>query len=274
MKLNARNIMLLCVTILIGYLYYPTFLELFKIWEFDTFYSHGFLIPLVSGFLVWQKREKLKELPKDFNYWGVPVVTVSLAVFLLFAQNDVVVQAVTFVFLVFGTIVLFFGAPVARETLFPVFFLFFMIPFQIENRLGVPLRMFASFVSAKFLAFLGFTIERTGTLIYMDGTALDVAPACSGLRSLLSLSAFGAVWAYLTDVKFYKKAVIFLSSIPIAVAGNMVRINLTALSVKVLGYEAAFGLFHKASGVFLFLFCLAALAALANLFKKTESNPL
>jgi len=274
MKLDSRNVVLLCVAGLIGYLYYPTFMKLFKIWEFDTFYSHGFLIPLVSIFLIWQKKNKLVAINKGFNFWGIPIVFVSLGVFLIFAQGDVVLQAVTFVFLLFGCSVLFFGVPFAREVLFPIFFLLFMVPFQIENRLGVPLRLFAAVISEHFLNFLGFSMERSGTLIYMDGTILDVAPACSGLRSLLSLSAFGAVWAYLTDVKFYKKVIIFLSSIPIAVIGNIFRVNLTALAVKVLGYDIAFGFFHEASGVFLFLFCLIALAALANLLKKSETNPL
>jgi exosortase len=149
-----------------------------------------------------------------------------------------------------------------------------MVPMEfLDGSFGVPLRIIASKWAAGILDIIGFQVVRIGTQIDMvDIFSFDVAAPCSGLKSLVSLTALGFAFAYLTQAKIWKRSVLILAAIPIAIMANVLRVVMIGLVAATLGPDQALGFFHMFSGFFLFTFALIALTGLGRLLSWSPKN--
>ncbi|MCB1069070.1 MAG: exosortase/archaeosortase family protein [Verrucomicrobia bacterium] len=239
--------------------------------EYGEDYSHGWLIPLVSIGLVYWKRRELARVPKSVSMAGLMVVVMGLLMHWLGAK------AQQTRFSLFGLIVLLWGIPfyfygwrVAKILAFPCAFLIFCIPLNFLDTITFPLRVFATALSSLLLNGIGIPVERVGTTLNMlsAGEKLDVAAACSGIRSLVALTAITSVYAYVTQRTLARKWLLFACSIPLAIIANVVRLTTIGIVAESFGVELAVGLYHDWSGFITFGVAISLMIALGNLINS------
>jgi len=167
----------------------------------------------------------------------------------------------SFVFVLYGLILFFFGKDMTRNLIFPIFFLLAMIPLPLVliGNLTVRLKLFAAQCATIILNRIGFPSIRDGSIIKMPNSFIAVEAPCSGLRSLISLLTLGLLFAFAMKVSYVKKGLLLLSAIPIALAANIVRILMLATVNDLYGEKIAMGFFHDFSGYFMFAFAFTGL---------------
>jgi len=214
--------------------YLPVLIDLVQNWYSDANYSHGFLVPLISGYLIWRKRRELSNIRLSYNTWGLILVIAAMMLFIVGnAASEYFTVRFSLILCIFGLVLYLLGSEITRKTWFEIVFLCFMIPipYVIYFSATFPMQLLASKVTAFLLDLLGMPVIRQGNIIHLPNESLEVAEACSGLRSLISLLALGAIFAYITQKSIWTKGILFLSTIPIAVAGNVFRVFVTSLLV-------------------------------------------
>lgn len=254
------------ILIAVGILYAPLFSYFWTHWIQVPLYSHGFLIPLVSLYLVWRSGQNLRTTPIRGSRVGLSACALFLTLGLLANLAEVrVILAYSLIGLINGAVLFLFGWKFLKTLLFPINFLLFMIP--VQHAIIAPLSMWMKIVSAKGAArvvdALGFPTVREGVdLHFGDGISLAVADPCSGIRSLMALMALGAVYAYLWQGPTWKKLVLFSATLPIVLVANCVRVALLSISAIVFGMPNVLeSPVHSMTGVLVFiiaLFCLVA----------------
>lgn len=251
------NFEFLFLSLLLLALYIQVIIELVSDWWNDSNYSHGFLVPLVALFLIWRKRDAVKKADKEKSYWGFIIFLAGLFLYIVGTAGAEYFSArLSLVFVIFGLTLYFSGKKVLKEVWFAIAFLIFMIPipYVIYYALAFPMQLLSTKVSVFLLHIIGLPAVRQGNIIYLSNTyALEVAEACSGLRSLVSLLALGALLAYLTQKSKIKQVVVFLSTIPIAIAANFFRIFITAVGAYAISTKLAEDFLHELSGLFVFI---------------------
>ncbi|HMP75872.1 MAG TPA: exosortase/archaeosortase family protein [Kiritimatiellia bacterium] len=219
-------------------------------------YSHGWLVPFVSGAIIWMKRREIAAAPKAVSQVGLAIVVTALLFHWLGAKaQQTRLSLFGLVLLIWAIPFYFYGWRVAKLIIFPCSYLIFCIPLNFLDSLTFPLRIFATILSTAMLNGLGIAAERSGSAIYSmaaGGFSFDVADPCSGIRSLLALTALTAVYAYFTQHTLLRKWLLFLSSIPLAIIGNIARIVVVAIVAEAFGEQLALGLFHDYSGYVVF----------------------
>ncbi|NQU10250.1 exosortase/archaeosortase family protein [bacterium] len=239
----------------------------------DSEYAHGMLVPVISaGLAVWKYRKKLGQVPLMIGQAGLGVLLVGVFLYWAGARaTDARVLAISMVLVIFGALWYLAGWKWAKELWFPVVFLLFMIPLTfLEERVSFPLRMFVATFSVKLLNVFGMEVLQEGTAIKsITGRfdALDVAAPCSGIRSLTALMALTALYGYIVMDRNWKKWVLFASSIPLAVIGNLARITTLAFVAQGFGSDAL-EVYHDYSGYVVFglaILCMLALGSSLNL---------
>lgn len=232
-------------------------------------YSHGWLIPLVSIWLIWRKRNVFRQMEKRVSYFGLAVVVGALLIHWMGARGD---QARLCLFstiaLMWGIPFYLYGWPVAKLLAFPCAYLVFCIPLNFLDSLTFPLRLFATIVSTSLLNGLGIEALRSGSAIYSAHPgefSFDVADPCSGIRSMLAMTALTAIYAYLTQKTILRKWLLFLASIPLAIAGNIARIVTIVLVALSFGEKLAAGLYHDYSSYIFFPVAILLMVAIGNL---------
>ena len=221
-----------------------------------TDYSHGWLIPLVSVALVWHNRRRLFGCPKKVSVLGLGVVLLGL----FFHWVGVKAQQprlslLSLIMLLWGVPFYFYGWELAKLLMFPCAYLVFCIPFNFLDSLTFPLRLYMTMLANVILNSLGFVYERFGTTLrsVYGGFGLEVADPCSGIRSLMAMTAIVAIYAYLTQRTLTKKWILFLLSVPFSMVGNMLRILTIAIASEFFGSEFGVGLYHDFSGYAIFM---------------------
>ncbi len=264
------------IALVIVLMYLPVLSNLARDWYTDDNYSHGFLILPISFWLVWRKRETLRSIPLESSKWGLVAIIGALLMYLLgTAGMEYFTVRVSFVLLLFGITLYLAGARLVREIWFAFFFLLFMIPvpYVIYYSATFPLQLIGSKVAAGVLGVIGIPHLRQGNVIHLpDNYSLEVAEACSGLRSLVTLIALGALLAYLTQNKLWKALLLFAATVPIAIAANIFRICVTAIGAYGISREVAEGTIHELSGTIVFIFSLICLLILSSLLRTGESK--
>lgn len=257
----------------------------------DSEWHFCLLVPLLVGWLIYRDREAIKRLSMAGSWWGLAGILVGLVFFWVGYKVDTGYPGfVAFHLVLGGLIVLLGGWGWARALFFPWLFLMFMWPlFPLEERLAFPLRMMTASVSGGFLNLIGFSVVREGTALYSAGDALvglgqgdlfrlDVEEPCSGIRSLFSLLMISALYGYLTLKSPGKRLILFLSAIPMAMAGNFVRMVMLAMASSWFGSEFAVGrnidghqemsFFHSMAGFAVFGVALAGMFALCSVLER------
>lgn len=218
-------------------------------------FSHAWLIPFISAGLVWWKRRDIAAAPKSTSHTGLGVVVCVLLMHYMAAKaQQPRVSILALIGLLWGIPFYLWGWAVARILIFPCAYLIFCLPLNFIIDLTLPLKMVATTVAAFVFEGLGIAIDRVGpTLIAKNGTFhLNIAAACSGLRSLLALTTITAVYAYITQKTLLKKWILFLSAIPFAMIGNIGRIVTVGLVAQLFGQQFAAGFYHDYSGFIFF----------------------
>jgi exosortase len=243
-------------------MYAPVLLHLVGQWERDPNYSHGFFVPAFSLFVIWSERERLRALPLRPSWSGLLVLGVAVAILTAGTLGaELFLSRVSLLLAIGGLMVLMLGWNHLRAVLFPWLFLLLMIPIPtiVFNEITFPLQLLASRVAAHVLPLAGVPVLREGNIIQLPAMALEVAEACSGIRSLMSLATLAIIYGYLLEPRVSLRVVLALSSIPIAVIANSARIVGTGLLVQYWDPEKAQGFFHTFSGWLIFVVSLALL---------------
>jgi exosortase len=237
-------------------------------WWVDPDFSHGFFIPLFAGLVLWQRRGQLARVQLGPSWSGLLLVVASLAILIVgFLGAELFLSRSSFIFLLAGLVVLFAGWRFFKAVLFPWAVLFLMIPIPaiVYNRITFPLQFFASKLATSLLLVVGVPVLREGNVINLPALSLEVVEACSGIRSLLSLGALAIIYGYFAEKSVWKRVVLAVSAIPIAVAANALRIMGTGLLGQYWDPDKAQGFFHEFSGWLIFLLSVVMLFALHRL---------
>ena len=260
---------LLAVLFLI--IFFPTYPHLFKRFAArDSYYSHGFLIPLVSLYLVWRKREVLKRIPKKSNILGIFVFIFGILAHLAglaLKINFFSYAAIPIV--MFGIILYLGGGKLTKELLFPIGFLIFMLPLPKVLIIGIAFRMkiLAANSAVWLVSNIGMSVRQSGSTIYYPGGSLLVGDPCSGLRSLISFMALGAFFTQISEASLWKKNILFLSAVFIAFISNLIRIVFLFFVSYIYGQKAVSGFLHDSSGIMVFILGFMGFILLSKVLK-------
>ncbi len=251
---------LLCLLVML--LYKTIAVKLVTDWYQLPDFSHGFLIPFFVAYILWEKRQTLARMPVSPAWAGLPIVLLGLFLLLVGVFGaDLFLSRISFVVLTCGLVWSLAGLPMLRQVGFSLFVLVLAIPLPtlIFNQITFPLQLFASHLASLALPLAGVPVLRDGNIIQLPAMQLEVAEACSGIRSLLSLFTLAVIYGYLLESKVRRRVILALSSIPIAVAANVARIVGTGLCVQYWNPDKAVGFFHEFSGWLMFLVSLGLL---------------
>jgi exosortase len=250
-------------------LYAPVLKILVRQWYNDADYSHGFLVPLLTLYLLWQRREKLAQIVRRPSPWGVLVVLLSLGLLFLGSLGaELFLARVSMLGTICGLIVYFCGGALLRAMAFPLAFLLFAIPIPvlIYNEIVFPLQFVASKFATSTLEMLNlFPVMREGNVLILPNMTLEVVEACSGIRSLMSLLALAAGYGYLAERSTVVRWLLFLAMVPLAIISNGTRVMITALMANYIGPRAAEGFMHEFSGWVIFVVATVLFLALHSL---------
>ena len=252
------------------WLYWPTLAHLVWQWWTDPNFSHGFFVPLFSAFVIWQERARLARIIPQPSWTGAVVLLAGLGVLIVGRLGaELFLDRFSLLVILAGVLILFWGWNLFRAVLFPWAFLLLMVPIPqiVFNQITFPLQLLASKVAATVLPVLGVPILREGNVINLPSMALEVAEACSGIRSLMSLVALAIIYGYLMEKRLWVRWLLAVASVPIAVAANSIRIIGTGLLVQYWDADKAEGYFHASWGWIIFVLSLIMLYALHGLIR-------
>ncbi len=263
----------MALLLLVALLYRSILARLFAQWMNDPNFSHGIFVPLFAAFVLWQNRNKLSEIPPAPSWAGVSILVSALFVLTIGVLGaELFFSRVSLLLLLAGLIVLFGGWQIFRAVLFPWAFLILMIPIPaiIFQQITFPLQMLAAKVASGLLPLLGVPVLREGNLIVLPAmpNGLEVAEACSGIRSLMTLVTLAIIYGYLMDSRKWVRILLSLSAVPIAVAANSLRIVGTGLLVQYWDPDKAQGFFHTFSGWLIFVVSLIMLFGLHQIIVR------
>ena len=250
------------ICLLVVAVYYQVLAKLVTDWWQIPDFSHGFLVPLFSAYLVWEKRTTLRGIQLAPSWSGIAVIVLGLVVLLLGVYgSELFLSRVSLIILLAGLVLCFGGRQFLKELRFALLVLLLAIPIPaiVFNQITFPLQILASKLASALLPLFGVPVLREGNVIELPLMKLEVAEACSGIRSLMSLFTLAVFYGYFLEKSFWRRVALALASIPIAIAANAVRIFGTGLCVQYWDPDKAMGFFHEFSGWVIFLVSLACL---------------
>ncbi|HWY41402.1 MAG TPA: exosortase/archaeosortase family protein [Chthoniobacterales bacterium] len=271
---------LLIATVVATFVYFFGFLPLFingqlstavwawQAWTPETNYEHAKLIPLIVAFLIWYDRDKLKAAPIGSSRWGWLFIGIGLFLFFVAARTVQARLALTALpFLLFGMVLYVWGKGVARVLLFPIGFLLFMVPLNFLSQATFRLQFIETTIASGVCNFIGIKVHTIGTLVDSADNAFhfQVDEGCSGIRSLMAIAMFSAIYGHFTLDKFWKKFVLFAGSLLFAIIGNAGRLISVFIVGRFFGQDLAGGPYHAVSGFISFTCAFMAMVLFAML---------
>jgi exosortase len=241
--------------------YAPILYRMAAQWATDEDMGHGFFVPVVAGFIAWQRRGTLHSIPRQPNGWGLALVIFAAFQALVASLGaELFTARLAFVIALFGMILYLGGKLWVQELLLPLALMLFMIPIPqiIYARLTLGLQMLASQLGETLIGWMGIPVIRTGNLIELPSQTLNIVDACSGIRSLVSLLFLSQVYAYFTEKRIWVRWTLLVATVPIAIAANAVRVATTGLLSEV-NTKLAQGVYHEIEGYIVFAVALIAL---------------
>lgn len=255
----------------------PVYSSLAWTWFNHSDNSHGVLVPLISAYLIWQKRIDLCRAPVGTSWWGGGILLASLVCYLLsLAGSAAVFSRAMVVTSLIGILFFTLGKAKVSTIIFPLLFLLFMVPIpdSLLQLVAFPLQLFATKISANIIAALNIPVYREGNMLTFVSTQLEVAEACSGIRSIMAYTMLSILFAYYLQGGWGKRIVLLLSAVPMALCANIVRVTGTGILAHFFGASVAKGFLHEFSGIVVFVFGLfllgAEFVALERLGNKTQ----
>jgi exosortase len=248
-------------------------------WWLDPNYTHGFFVPVFSLFLIWESRARLATLPRKPSWWGLVILIFALMVLVLGTITPgFFLSRVSLLLLICGMVVFLAGWKHLAAISFPLAFLIFMIPSStLVDQITFPLQILASKTATFLLNGIGVPAIREGNIILLPNARLEVAEACSGIRSLFSLITLTVIYGYLAETRIGVRILLALIAIPVSILANALRIAVTGLVVQYWGIEGAQGTRHLLSGWLIFagsLLLIFALHRLSRIFLAGKQTSL
>jgi exosortase len=243
--------------------YAPVLQRLVQQWSTDEDMGHGFFVPVIAGYIAWQRKDLLLDHDAKPSYWGLLVLAWgALQLMVATLGAELLLARTSFIISLAGVILTIGGAYALRVFAFPLFLLCFMVPLPaiIFNQITFPLQLLASSVAETALGAIGIPVLREGNVLELASQKLSVVEACSGIRSLLSLSFLSLVYAYFFDSKTWMRWVLLIATVPIAIVANASRVTLTGLLGEYKP-QLAQGFFHSAEGWVIFMVALGLLVS-------------
>lgn len=262
---------LLLVMLLVAVTYAEIVPGMVMDWYKDDNYSHGFIVPLISGWFLYNRREELKKALVE--PWGPGLLVIIFGLIQLTAAwlgTEYFTMRSSLVVLLAGITLYLFGKGVFKIALLPLAYLLFMvpIPYIIYDAAAFPLKLFITKVSVWCLKLLGVVVWREGNILMFPNVTFEVADACSGTRSLMSLLALGVAYAVISQTSNLKRWIIVLATVPIAIFTNAIRVIATGILAQWWGAAAAEGFFHEFAGMLVFALAMVLLVLLGTLLGR------
>ncbi len=251
--------------------FWPALSALYDIWNLRPEYSHGILIPPLAAYLAWRERARLASTPFDGSWTGLILIGLGMLMWLAGELSTIwVIVQYSFLLVFYGLVVLLAGWRVFRTLWMPLLILVFMIPLPafFSNNLSLQMQLISSHIGVILVRLAGISVFVEGNVIDLGVYQLQVAEACDGLRYLFPLMTLSFVVAYFYRGPFWKRAVLFLSSIPVTVLMNSLRIGVIGITVEHWGPSTAEGLLHEFQGWMVFMLSLAVVLLIAWLLSK------
>lgn len=257
--------------------YHETFLWWYtRCISLDSYYSHGFLIPFVTGYLIWLERKNWMKIESEFSILGLLVVIIALIIHVLGTILYIFsISGFSVFFLVIGATLFLFGKNKTKQILFPLLFLIFMfpLPMAVLSAVSFPLKIIVAKVGTEIVRMMGIPIFREGFDITIPVGTLVVGNPCSGLRSLISFLALGALFSYILNTSLLKRIILFLLSVPIAIFSNFVRVPILILISYFKGLEAVAPdtFVHTGIGLLIFMIGMLLLYTAGKILESKKS---
>ena len=275
--LSKNRFSILLVTALLIYIYYKVIYGMFIVWSNDDNYSHGYFIPLISGYFTWRAWPALKDSIIAPSIFGFIIFLIGILQLLIgsFCIEYFTIRT-SLITVTFGIFSFLFGNKIVNIVVFPLNYLFFMIPipYIAYDLIAFPLKQLATKVSVLIFRVFDISILNEGSKIIFSNATLEVADACSGLRSVMTLFALTTAYSFIISMPLSSRILLTLSAIPTAVFLNIMRIAISGVLVNQFGETAISGAFHEIAGILTFIFAIIITAAIASflLYLPTQKS--
>lgn len=240
-------------------------------WSEDPNYSHGFLVPVISGWFLWQRKDELLAAPVKPANSGLAVLLFGMVMLVAgIAGTEFFTMRTSFIVVLTGIVLYWFGWEVLKVAALPLGFLVFMVPlpYIVYDAMAFPLKLFVAKFSVGALKEMGILVWRDGNIIQFPTLTLEVADACSGLRSLMSLLTLSVAYAFLFLKPLWTRLLIVLLVIPVAIFTNMLRVIVTGVLANSYGAGVAEGFFHEFAGMAVFVLAMVMLVGAGVVMRK------
>lgn len=269
--LRSYRLQFIGVLLSLAVLYSPIVPSMVQWWYQDDNYSHGFIVPLIAGYFLYCRREELLNATVEPWWPGILVLLAGLFQLLTgWLAWEYFTMRSSLITVIAGILLFLLGRRPFLILLLPVAYLLFMvpIPYIVYDAFAFPLKMFVTKVSVAFLQSIGVIVMREGNILMFPSTTLEVADACSGIRSIMSLLALSVAYGFFLRVSPLKRLVIALSALPIAIVTNALRVIVTGILAQWWGAKAAEGFFHEFAGLAVFGVAIVLLVGLGALLGR------
>jgi exosortase len=261
-------------------IYSPVFFQLYQSrWE-TIDYTHAYFILPVSLWAAWKKRPSLVKVfqqteKSSFNILSLLFLMLGLSMFIFgWRQDYLVITSLSLIVVLRSLIHYLYGKQMVKQLVFPIYYLFFLIPppLGVLDNITIPMRHGISIATQLILGLLNYPIVRNGLMLTIDNSEIFMGAPCSGFRSLITMFALVVAYLHMTNSNARKKLILLLSVIPFALLGNLVRVISLCLVTYYFGQEAAEGLYHDLSGAIIFLIMIGCVLGLEHLIDKKKHN--
>lgn len=256
--------------------FYPVLLQLVSLWMNSDDNSYGAFVIPISAYIIWLKKETLQKLPVKPSNWGLPWVVLSILMYSIANYADILtLKPFTMVLTLSGMVLYLFGVSIFKELIFPLFFLFFLVPVptQIYSALTIPLQLLVTRVSVFAASILDISVLREGNIIHLPNKSFQVVQACSGLRSLVSIITLSTVFGYLTLRMNVLRSILCLSAIPVAVFVNILRVFLMVILFHYLHIDLAENdTVHSLYGALIFILALILIVIIKRILSYWDTT--
>lgn len=262
---------LLILIAITGLFYYNTFQWLIESWLYNEYYSHGFLIPIVSGYIIWNMREELKKIEKKQSNIGLGLIIGGVLLQLISIQWTIrFLSGISLLLTIVGIVLYLYGWNVIKKIKYPFILMLLMVPVPFIETFALPAQKISAITSAEVAQIIGLPVQRTGLILNMPNASFEVGLSCSGINSMISLFTIGAIFALILEGSRLMKLTILASAIPLALTGNIFRIvSILAVGNKY-GQETALDYFHDFSSLLLFSIALIGLFLVGRSFGRLK----
>ncbi len=262
-KMGWKNwLCIFIATVLLVIAYWEGLSQLILRWDKQEEYSHGYMIPMITLYFCWLKKDEIIQSKFSPSWIGLIIVVPALAIFLIGEVSALFILIhYSFIAVLFGIALSIMGWPAVKPVLIPLFMLVFAIPipYFLEATLSANLQLLSSKLGVAFIRWCSIPVFLEGNVIDLGEFKLQVVEACSGLRYLFPLMSLGFICAYLFDAALWKRAIVFFSTIPITLLMNSFRIGVIGVLVDNWGIDMAEGFLHDFEGWIVFMACMGIL---------------